>query len=264
MLQVNRFESQLWVSGCKMIKLLPLSLAIACLLCSCASAPKQAQDNSAVTVTVTASASSTATPAVITNANNSCAVNICQENAKIDIATWLTYTHSSGITFRYPSNWQIKNLDSPDGSNRIWVATHLASNSMIAISFDNGPKDINDYYRQDPRFNFGGTEGDAGIRWLSEIKRHGIVGLKYLWGPGITSHPFTTNSLMDTIQLNARLISTTNGDQQFRTTHYVEIVWLITDTDSNDYAAKYGTEQLVKDRFHIFEVFVDNIRFPNE
>ena len=140
----------------------------------------------------------------------------------------------------------------------------LDGKHMVGVGFGGGPPDISAFYENDPRMRYVGNENGAGIRWLAEIRRRTVVGIKFLWAPGITAPPYAENSFLEGGELHARLINTTDSLQQFRTKHSVGIVWPVSDAESIRYAGQYGTERMVKDRFQDFEFFVDNVRFPDE
>ena len=188
------------------------------------------------------------------------------------IADWLTFTHSSGISFRYPSGWQLEEINPGTNMNQVQLTNLAAITTTMQftpvtaiVGFGTQMKDINEYYAADPRLRYFGNENGAGIRWLSEIKKFGVVGLKYLWAPDVFPNPYITNSLFDGGNLSARLISVVNDSSTFKTKYYVSVIWPIDNKNGNiDYAGQYGTERMVKDRYQMFEEFVDSIRFPGE
>ena len=243
-----------------MAKLQNLFFFTVVILCACASTSKQAQDDPAVTVvpqtTATVITGSTPTPAVKSTDNNACALNTCQDTAKIDFSTWLTYTHLSGVSFRYPSDRQLDLSRLDQGQVRLVTVTN---DIPITIFIDGAgsPRDFNEFYQQDQRKKHGQNEDNAGIRWLSEYRSHGVMGYMYVWGPDIGM----SDQLLGG-DLRAVLIRVKSSEQQLQTKHYVEVIWPINRESDLQYAKEHGIERMVKERFAEFEALVRSIEMP--
>ena len=167
------------------------------------------------------------------------------------------------------AKWSIEEVDVGNNKKQLRIKfSPEAEFPAVIVSISNSnPKDIIAYYESDPRLRYISNENGTGIRWLSEIKRYGVVGLKYLWASDVFPNPYSTNTLLDAgdRNLQARLISVVNDSSTFKTKYYVSVIWPIDNKNGNiDYAGQYGIERMIKDRYQLFEEFVDSIRFPGE
>ena len=199
-------------------------LIIICLLCACnstSSTPQPTQSILAISTTLLPAATAT--------------------SIQPTSVTWLTYTHPSGVSFRYPSDKQLDLSRLDQGEVRL-----MTEGIPITIFIDGqgSPRDLVEFYQQDRRKKHGQNEDNAGIRWLSELRLPGgVVGYMYVWGPSI--------SMSDQLlggELDAQLIRVKPSEQQLQTRHYVGVTWPINRESDLQYATEHGIEKMVKDR----------------
>lgn len=171
---------------------------------------------------------------------------------------WLTYTDPVGISFRYPPDWHLQNFGS-EGPRGIFFVSPKTGAHDQTIRLDIGHRQDGELNGWDGQISLFGRDNLPYLRWVHEIERPNMRGVVYVAGPPREARESETSSPSEA--LRATLLN--RAPNANNSGYYLAFSMPIGQQDLDD-AKQLGIEQIVRERYRIFEAIVESARFPEE
>ena len=169
---------------------------------------------------------------------------------------WLTYTHPYGISFRYPASWrsEVKDSEIAYQGFRLWATDPAEEGQAIFVYFGQRQN-----WDAESQVSYSFFKPESYLRWMREIKRPTVRGVKYVVGPdeqGMILPEMPTGQTFKAILQNTAPNANESG-------YYLTIETRILPSDQA-YAEQVGIDRVIQERYRTFEAIVDSARFPEE